>query len=207
MLQLVHDCKEFLKSSKHVKVNTAAVNFSLFPAHFPSPRALWSQHPEYPQHFDADWIFVSDLLNFSFWSSSEEEQLEQAGYSAFIRALNAGRAVLCDPEKYSKISFDEFCALMPRGMPMLPERHQILTAAGAVLIDYFRGSFAHFISCTSDDEFIPKLCQFFPSFRDCPAQWFLKRAQILVADLWVSGGCFDGGSALIGNLTIFADYR
>ncbi len=178
-----------------VKISTELVDMSRFPKHFPSVQEQWSKHPEYPAA-DIEWIFVSDLLNFGFWSDEDEN----LGYSSIIKALNEHRVILCNPQHYSKLLFSEFIAFMPKGLPMLPERHKVLTEAGKTLLDYFKGSFTSFLrSSRGPDEFIPKLCQFLPSFRDDAGSgiWFLKRAQILVADLWASGAWFSGEDAIV----------
>lgn len=78
------------------------------------------------------------------------------------------------------------------------------------MIQFYEGNFANFLFTVGDDAwaFINRLVEEFPSFCDVAPDgtYFLKRAQILVADIWAasSGHYF---SKTIDQLTIFADYR
>lgn len=94
-------------------------------------------------------------------------------------------------------------------------RMQILNESGRVLLSSFGGSFAAVVRAArgSARRLVQLVYDHFPSFRD-EAEFagrrvrFLKRAQILAADIW---SCFDGsGFGLfedISTLTMFADYR
>lgn len=229
MLGIVRGCRDFLKSAQFVRVNSAAVDLKHnFPPKeaFPTPQDQWRRHDDYPQKFNdeaIEWIFVCDLLNFSFWSDEDAASASASaattstssqgyiGFSGLVASLNAHRQLLCDPRQYANLSFAHFCSLFPPGLPLLSVRHQILTEAGQTLVDYFEGSFACFWrSCDGPADFIAKLCQFFPSFRDCPELWLLKRAQILLADLLTVAslsGIDDSAASTLQELTVFADYR
>jgi len=100
---------------------------------------------------------------------------------------------------------------------MLEERLACLREAGRVLYERYQCSFANVISAAdgSAARLVNLLARDFPCFRDefpfegrrKPVR-FLKRAQILVADLWA---CFQGDSygafRDIDKITMFADYR
>lgn len=102
-------------------------------------------------------------------------------------------------------------------MPMLAERLACLREAGQVLYEKYKCSFINVVRAAggSAAKLVNILARDFSCFRDefsfegrrKPVR-FLKRAQILVAELWA---CFDGqGHGAfrdIDKLTMFADYR
>lgn len=192
----------------------------------------WKKHPLHPQKADkkaAEWIFLVDALNFSFWSEQRDVWFEvqfggqrNSGYwslcAAINRALQEGIPVW-NPEFYRNISRDEvekiFRTDSEAQMPLLEERHRIMRECGHVLCEEFDGSFINCIAqCNGSCQALLSLViQHFPSFRDeafyngCKVS-FYKRAQILIADLW---SCFEGEGLGkfddIDTLTAFADYR
>lgn len=102
-------------------------------------------------------------------------------------------------------------------MPLLSERLACLREAGQVLYEKYECSFVNVIKAAggSATKLVNILARDFSYFRDefsfegrrKPVR-FLKRAQILVAELWA---CFDGQSYGkfydIDKITMFADYR
>ena len=103
-----------------------------------------------------------------------------------------------------------------REMPMLKERTSVMNEAGKILLEKYEGSFTNVLKLANFS--CQKLIQILIS--DFNNLWndvgifkgnqvkFLKRAQILVADLWAA---FDGKGYGrfddIDSITIFADYR
>ncbi|KAL0249433.1 hypothetical protein GEMRC1_004665 [Eukaryota sp. GEM-RC1] len=193
----------------------------------------WSQHSLHPQppltNDIADWIFVLDSLNFSFWNDDltpftiNYKGEHHKGYWALCAALQRAtdeNIPLFDAEFYSSI--DEITLshiLRPSdpsvSIPMLRERTQILRENGKILLDKFNGSFLNVIRQAegSAAKLVDLIVSNFPSFSDLSSYggakvYFLKRAQILVADLWA---CFEGREPFsftdIDQLTMFADYR
>uniref|UniRef100_A0A0D2XUT2 Queuosine 5'-phosphate N-glycosylase/hydrolase n=1 Tax=Fusarium oxysporum (strain Fo5176) TaxID=660025 RepID=A0A0D2XUT2_FUSOF len=159
--------------------------------------ATWSEHELHPKAKDettVNFIFTMDLLNFSFWSELPDDERfaieyrgkRWTGYWSLVAALQ--RAI------------DEDC----------------LREAGQVLFKHYDGSVAELIYAAdgSAARLVNLLAQDFNCFRDehrfedGKMIRLMKRAQILVADLWA---CFNGASygefRDIDKITMFADYR
>ncbi len=200
--------------------------------------ASWNAHELHPDAKDEATlalIFTIDLLNFSFWSELPDEErfaIEYRGkrwtgywslVAALQRAVDEGVPITspdfwqdeaeCNLETLRRI----FRSATDEEMPLLQERLDCLREAGKVLNDMYDGSVANLIDAAggSAAELVNILAEDFPCFRDehifagrrKPVR-ILKRAQILVADIWA---CFDGEGfgefRDIDKITIFADYR
>lgn len=198
--------------------------------------ATWHSHPLNPKTLSAetvDWIFMVDLLNFSFWTPPAEtpytvclDGVPYTGYWSLCAAINRGLREgipLTDPSWWvsapNEILQHVFRSDSPAKLSMLQERIWLLRETGAILISKFGGSFRTNIleaSAGSALALINTLCLNFHSFLDMSSHhdnqqqpvFLLKRAQILVADLWACfGGEGWGRFVDIDALTIFADYR
>ncbi|KAG1452829.1 hypothetical protein G6F56_007721 [Rhizopus delemar] len=200
----------------------------------------WNQHPLHPKTADGhtvDWIFLVDLLNFSFWSDLDMADKSRphpdryaieyngemyTGYwslcAAIHRALDNGIPIT-SPDYYRTASDQDlihvFRSDTKEPCPMLNERLRVMREAGQVLCDIFNGSFTNCIiqAKGSADALLNIILKHFTSFRDIhqfkeTQVYILKRAQILIADLWA---CFDGIDYGrfddIDSITMFADYR
>ncbi|KAI9245972.1 hypothetical protein BY458DRAFT_484773 [Sporodiniella umbellata] len=200
----------------------------------------WNQHPLHPKTADqstVDWIFLVDLLNFSFWSDLDLADKScphpdryavryngtmYTGYwslcAAIHRALDNGIPIT-SPEYYRTASDQELRAIFrsdtKENCPMLEERISVMKEAGQVLCEKYQGSFVHCITEANHtaSTLIEIILSHFSSFRDIHQfkgvqVYILKRAQILIADLWA---CFDGTDYGrfddIDSVTMFADYR
>ncbi|CAK7271384.1 hypothetical protein SEPCBS57363_004591 [Sporothrix epigloea] len=200
--------------------------------------ATWAEHELHPKTRDDStvaFIFTMDLLNFSFWSERPEKDRfgidyrgkKWTGYWSLVAAL---QRALEDDIPITSSDFwqsEDECdmALMHRvfqstsdeEMPLLTERLACLREAGQVLYEKYECSFVNVIKAAggSATKLVNILALDFSCFRDefsfegrrKPVR-FLKRAQILVAELWA---CFDGQSygefRDIDKITMFADYR
>jgi hypothetical protein len=193
----------------------------------------WTSHMLHPQEAGdtaAQWIFLIDLLNFSFWSDYKEEEqfgviyrgTKHTGYWALCalirRALDAGTPIL-SPELWVAATTEQlehvFRSDTVEPIPMLKERIANLRQAGSVLLADFDGSFVNCIKKAENSAaaLVTLVIDKFPSFCDEAVfkgekVAFYKRAQILIADLW---SCFDGKGlgffTDIEQITMFADYR
>ncbi|CDS04978.1 hypothetical protein LRAMOSA07508 [Lichtheimia ramosa] len=198
----------------------------------------WNEHPLQPKELNAstvDWIFLVDVLNFSFWSDLDDGCKENSerytvkykgklytGYwslcAAINRALDAGIPIT-SPAYYANASAQDiakvFASETKESIPLFKERVDVIHEAGKVLLERFDGSFVNCIrqANSSADALLRILVDNFSSFRDIHMYqgrqvYILKRAQILIADIWA---CFDGQSYGkfhdIDRITMFADYR
>ncbi|XP_037968343.2 queuosine salvage protein [Plutella xylostella] len=179
--------------------------------------------PEHPRA--ADWVFITDALNFCFWTYTGAEKWTVDGHTgyyaleaALYRAIKEGQDIT-NPAFYSKITADELKHIF-RGdnkveIPLFEKRLSVLHEIGPILLQKYNGTFE---TCIKEaDKSAVKLLEIviehFPCFRDeseynGQAVSFYKRAQILVSDLWYF---FDrtgwGEFRDIDKMTMFADYR
>ncbi|KAJ5488578.1 Queuosine salvage protein [Penicillium diatomitis] len=197
----------------------------------------WSDHELHPQTKDegtVDFIFLMDLLNFSFWSGESEESrrfcIEYRGrrwtgywslVAAIQRALDEDIPITSpdfwvDEENCTdEVLRHVFRSATDEDIPMFKERVQCMREAGEVLCNEFGGSFANCIDDANQSAagLVNLVTEHFECFRDetifnGKRVRLYKRAQILVADLWA---CFNGESFGefhdIDKITMFADYR
>ncbi|XP_056661919.1 Q-nucleotide N-glycosylase 1 isoform X1 [Monodelphis domestica] len=189
-------------------------------------------HELNPQANDEDavnWVFVSDTLNFSFWSERENHkcmvQYKDKMYSGYWALCAAINRTLDEGIPFTKASYYATVTLgelqhyfrsdtdVP--MPLIEERHKILNETGKILLEKFGGSFLNCVrKCDrSAQKLLSLIVENFPSYRDVAKYEgknisFYKRAQILVADTWsVLEGRGDGCFSDISRITMFADYR
>lgn len=232
---VIESCSKLLESSKYVRMaddkEFSKVSESLHNS-IKSFDAFeqWKACDLNPQPFNdyaINWIFLCDLLNFSFWRCDDGPSFDvefrgcvYSGYWSLPATLNAHSPKICDPKFYGRISPGDFDQIFNPNIPLKEERIALMHQAGQILTTKYDGSFTNFLNSKEEEveledawSFINRLIIEFPSFRDCSKIdgssspiWFLKRAQILVADLWAaSGGSIFSHS--INQLTIFADYR
>ncbi|OTA79463.1 hypothetical protein M434DRAFT_25729 [Hypoxylon sp. CO27-5] len=189
----------------------------------------WSEHELHPKTKDEStvaFIFTMDLLNFSFWSLRPEDERfavsyrdkTWTGYWSLVASLQ--RALeedipITDPHYWQN---EEECNIeslrhvfrscTDEEIPLLEARLACLREAGQVLYEVEAAN-------KSAAGLVNQLARDFDCFRDefrfegrrKPIR-FLKRAQILVADIWA---CFNGEGygefRDIDKITMFADYR
>ncbi|XP_023223343.1 queuosine salvage protein-like isoform X2 [Centruroides sculpturatus] len=192
----------------------------------------WKRHELHPKTADekaAEWIFLVDTLNFSFWAPDETSQcrisfrgVSYTGYWALCAAVNRAQEKgipVCHSDFYSKMTEERMRDILrsdsDHEMPLVPDRCRVLREAGAVLKEKFGGKFVNVLSeCEgSARKLIQLVVENFPSYRDEATYkghrvCFYKRAQILVGDVWA---CFEGKGLGyfkdVDVVTVFADYR
>ncbi|KAL2044294.1 hypothetical protein N7G274_002999 [Stereocaulon virgatum] len=197
----------------------------------------WSKHELHPKaknETTVDFIFIMDLLNFSFWSEGDETSSKFAveyrgkrwtGYwslvAALQRALDEGIPITSpsfwvDEEVCTDVYLKYiFRSATGEEMPMLQDRIYCMREAGYVLQEKFDGSF---VTCLDEANgsaaaLVNLMADNFPCLDDRHrfdgrTVRFHKRPQILVADIWA---CFEGESFGyfhdINQITMFPDYR
>ncbi|KAJ1867711.1 hypothetical protein LPJ78_000763 [Coemansia sp. RSA 989] len=197
----------------------------------------WKRHtltPSVANSAAIEWIFVVDVLNFSFWSSQKDACSQYTvtldgkpyrGYWSLCAAINRAQREnthITSAAYYANASKEElehvFRTDAPEtqeAMPLLEQRIEVLHQVGQVLLTKYGGKFINVVkqSQNSAARLVELIVRDFPCFRD--THEFLgqrvelyKRAQILVADIWA---CFEGQGYGqfddIDCITMFADYR
>ncbi|GAA52813.1 hypothetical protein CLF_108859 [Clonorchis sinensis] len=115
--------------------------------------------PTVPDDRAIEWIFVTDLLNFSFWTESSDRQYQvvfnqkvHTGYWALCAAVN--RAVeegfdLLDPNTYQHVTEAQlkriFRSVGNVEIPLFTERLRLLRESGKTLVRDFGGSFKNVV--------------------------------------------------------------
>lgn len=200
--------------------------------------STWSQHELHPKAKDEatlNFIFLMDLLNFSFWSERAESERfaisyrdkRWTGYWSLVAALQRAldeEIPITDPHFWqdeNECTLDAlrhvFRSCTEEEIPLLEERLACIREAGQVLYEKYDCSIPKLISAANGSAaaLVNILARDFAAFRD-ERKWpgrkkpirFLKRAQILVADVWA---CFEGEGygafRDIDKITMFADYR
>jgi hypothetical protein len=175
----------------------------------------------------AQWVFVLDSLNFSFWPDPGEPRWGvewngalQSGYWALAcslkRAMQNG-VPITDAKFLEAMTEEQLSAILAGAgrAPLLGKRAEVLREVGRVLTNGFGGTIVNLLNAAnhSAQQVVHLLSSNFPSFCDTAvyrgeAVWFLKRAQIFVSDLWGTfGGIGFGHFTDLESLTAFADYR
>ena len=168
-----------------------------------------------------DYVILLDALNFCFWSKKEKWHIAYKGkwYSEyFALSLSLKKFFEENPTKanllyFATVPFRQFCSILAgKGELLLTrKRWQIAKAMSAAL----RGDSTAFVHSADQkcSVLVSKIQKELPFFDDTVLYrqkriYFLKRAQILVSDIW---GAFYGKG--IGRfedlfyLTAFADYK
>ncbi|KAK6021007.1 hypothetical protein OSTOST_13331 [Ostertagia ostertagi] len=195
-------------------------------------------HPKGKGKAAIDWVFFADTVNFSFWpdrGSKYDVTYEGTKYTGYFAACAAINKAL---ESGLNITSAEWMARATEAevdkifksdsgysIPLLAERVKAINESGRVLLEKWNGSFYNCVVAAGKSaiKLLNIIVDNFESFRDFAVfngkkVSFLKRAQILVADVY---GALDGDDPVcdfedIGlvsrssrglSLTMFADYR
>ncbi|KIH47379.1 hypothetical protein ANCDUO_22561 [Ancylostoma duodenale] len=186
-------------------------------------------HPKGKGREVIDWVFFADTVNFSFWPDKGSKYdvtyggTKYTGYfaacAAINKALDSGLNITSAKWMASASKEDVDNVFKSDGgysIPLLDERVKAINDSGRVLLEKWNGSFYNCVLAAegSAERLLNIIVENFESFRDfaefCGKKVsFLKRAQILVADVY--GALKDNDPACafpdIEILTMFADYR
>lgn len=221
--------KEIIEKAKEVKINLEKLKEVV---------QKWSKKhikiPAWPKKFHLqtkdnqkmlEYLFILDSLNFCFWSKKEKWKIFFQGkyYDGYF-ALALILKIFFEkyPQKttldyFSNISFHRFQNLLAgKGeLLLLKERWKIVKKISKKLLKLYDGKIENFI-ISANQKFsilVPKIVKELPFFDDLSffnqkKIYFLKRAQILAADIF---GAFNGrGIGYFKDpeyLTAFADYK
>ncbi|KAL7060703.1 hypothetical protein AAHC03_09220 [Spirometra sp. Aus1] len=226
--------KFITEHADHVKINNDAIQplaqkfyDDLKTGTFGSSWTDIAMHPKAMDVSTVRWIFLVDSLNFSFWTEGVKYVVSfrgeaHTGYMALCAAVN--RALeegidLLDANVLASLTLEKtkhiFRSDTSAEIPLLETRHKIMLSHAETLLKKYNGCFSNCLtSCNgSAADLLALVTRDFPSFDDRAVfkgqpvtLW--KRAQILVADLWLAfkGQSF-GHFKDIDSLTAFADYR
>jgi len=216
-----------VKNSKDVKINEK--NIEKLACDLKQEKVpLWNNY----YHFKGNpketiqYLFILDSLNFCFFAKNQNEKwrIKDRGKSIsgyFALALGLKKAIKKYPilrAEYLKTITPEILknALGGKGeIPLLKERSKVLNEVGKILLKKFNGEAENIVKKAKGkaQNLVEIIIKNFPCFRDIAffkerKIYFLKRAQIFVADLY---GAFEGKSLGrfydIKKLTCFPDYR
>ncbi|KAG0215964.1 hypothetical protein BGX33_000662 [Mortierella sp. NVP41] len=167
----------------------------------------WKEHPLNPKECNAstvDWIFMVDLLNFSFWSEIDIDDtgvphpdryrvtfngVGYTGYWSMVAAINRALeegipittpAFFASEERLPDKEIERiFRSDTKEQIPLLQDRIRVIREAGRVLVEKFNGNFANVI--TQADRSALKLVELvtsnFTSFKD-EAEFCGRKVQI-----------------------------
>lgn len=186
-------------------------------------------HPKGEGKSVVDWIFFTDTINFSFWPDKGSNYdvtyagKKYTGYfascAAVNKAMDSGLNIVNAEWMATATEADVDKIFKSDGgytIPLLSERVKVINESGRVLLEKWNGSFYNCILAAdgSAAKLLEIIVENFESFRDfatfCGQKVsFLKRAQILVSDVYSALHEKDSACNFedIGILTMFADYR
>jgi hypothetical protein len=195
----------------------------------------WSDSPLHPRSLDpsakASWIFLIDTLNFAFWTppggppfTVTYQDRAWTGYrslcAAILRAIDEKKPIL-DSSFWARSSAADWAGIFRSDtstpISLLERRVAVISEAGRFLIEKFNGSTYQMVTSIANSaiRLVDLIRSNLESYRDqCEFKgktvYFLKRAQILAADLHF--GLLDSSDPVcrfddIDQITMFADYR
>ncbi|CAO3564222.1 unnamed protein product [Mortierella alpina] len=213
ILNPVVESAEFIHNhSKHVSIPKDGINHGaakIFEAmkktHYDTSK--WKEHPLNPKECNAstvDWIFLVDLLNFSFWSEIDIDDtgvphpdryrvsFKGVGYTgywsmvaAINRALEEGIPITTPSFFASEEQLPDaeiariFRSDTKEQIPLLQDRIRVIREAGRVLVEKFGGNFANCINQAEGSalKLVDIVTSNFSSFRD-EAEFCGRKVQI-----------------------------
>lgn len=174
-----------------------------------------------------NYFFIVDALNFCFWPDKNEKRWEVEyqgrwyrgafGLTMALKKAYENNIPISDFRYLKDIAMGELESIFSgKGkLPLLPQRLNILHDSAERMLRQYNGQVKNLVISANNSALalVYKLADEFPSFSDWAIYndgqiWFLKRAQLLAADIW---GSFRGESLGrfddIDELTALADYR
>lgn len=230
MLEVLETTEKVVQKSRHVRMNREALIASV--------RRMVAENTEIPpwdsrhHFFDGGWktvayFLVLDTVNFCFWALEGERKWEIdfegrkiSGYYALAAALKKafeeGRPII-RAEDLVRLSVDDLKKILGGwgDLQLMDRRTAGLNELGRMLLDEYEGDACRLVEAAGRSalNLAGLLSEKLASYRDEAVYegetvFFLKRAQILAADLH---GAFQGRGwgefTDVHRLTAFADYK
>jgi hypothetical protein len=230
MWEVIETARYVARESSHVRINThAADNFckSLLKKGLNIPP--WDSIHHYSERSQdaVTYFLILDSINFCFWPEPGKRRWEiqhgsnkLSGYNAMAvrlkHAFESGWPIRNADFLKHISSKDLKDILAGEGeLQLLDKRLEILHELGDILLNEYGGNASRLIESADKSAagLTKLLSEKIPSFRDIAEYegrtvYFLKRAQILAADLYGAfGGKSFGTFDDIERLTAFADYK
>lgn len=227
---ILRSTKRVVDRAQHLRLNSDRIaEFAVRAGQALNRLPVWDKvrHFSDGEEQTAQWIFVLDSLNFSFWADEglprwkvlwQGEDVK--GYWALACSLNLAMTKglpITDAAYLERIDVKALRNVLDGSgdVPMLEQRVKVLNEIGTVLKDKYDGSFVNLLEEAeqSSERVVCLVANNFPCFNDVATYegetvYLLKRAQILISDLW---GAFDakppGNFRDMDRLTAFADYK
>jgi hypothetical protein len=175
----------------------------------------------------AQYYFFLDSINFCYWALKGQEKWSfqkdgewLQGYYAYSYAIKKAfdqNSQFFDAKYLAEIPYEEFSKVFEgkNELLLLKERHQIINENFRILSEKFEGQAAKLVQSAAGDvnKLVNILIETFPTFRDSVKAshgevYFLKRAQILVSDLYYAfAGEGLGEFSNMADLAVFSDYK
>ncbi|KAG0202863.1 hypothetical protein BGX28_004739 [Mortierella sp. GBA30] len=209
----VLESAEFIhNNSKHVSIPKGGIEHGaarIFEAmkktHYDTSK--WKEHPLNPKECNAstvDWIFMVDLLNFSFWSWIDIDDtgiphpdryrvtfrgVGYTGYWSMVAAINRALeegipittpAFFASEDQLPDAEIERiFRSDTKEPIPLLQDRIRVIREAGKVLMEKFGGNFGNCIAQAEGSalKLVDILTSNFSSFRD-EAEFCGRKVQI-----------------------------
>jgi len=227
---IVCSTRRVIDAAQHVKLNSERIGeFAKGIPKSLSRLPAWDRERHFCDDIErtAQWLFVLDALNFSFWPEKGKKRWTVLwngepvkGYWALACSLNLAmkKGIPITEAKFlEKVDAKVLLEILDGtgDIPMIHERVKVLNEIGAVLQRKYDGSFINLLKQTgpSVENVVCLVVNDFPCFNDVASYagepvYFFKRAQILCSDLWGAfAGTGTGGFKDMEKLTAFADYK
>ncbi len=227
--------QDLLNSYQHVVDNASFVTIDnsaidQFVHNFSPAQALhWSEacpfeyHPQATLEEELDMLFLLSNQAFYYWGTPKWHMEYQGqkydgwwgAIACFQKAVEKGVPIL-EGEYLANLTLEQTQQLFAGEpeIPLLKERHEMLSSIGKTLVEKYQGRFHNFFAQASKDpvELTVQIAETFAGFDDVPTYkgksvYFYKKAQLAVSDFVYNPLKLPTGVSNTNDLTGWADYK
>lgn len=203
--ELMDSLKYVVDNSSFVKIDESAVD-SYIVNFQPTAYTHWSKaypleyHPQPTFEDEIDFLFLIGNQAFCYWGNPKwtieykGQKLDGwwAAIACFQRALENGEPIF-EGNYLAKLTLDRTKKLFEGTpeIPLLKERHEMLTKIGQTLVERYNGRFHNFFKQADKYSLnlAQQIAQEFAGFDDIPLYkgrrvYFFKKAQLVVNDIY-----------------------